>query len=99
MVYDQESECTAVNLRRAVTHLVGVVIVQSNGAELRGDAAALGEGGSSLLIRSLLKLVRHSYLSDRGGSCPDNDLRQQSRVIHEASKSQDETHDQKQDQG
>lgn len=87
----------AVNMN-SVTHLVGVVIIQRDRAELRGDAAAFGESGSSVPIRSLYKLVRNGNLLDRGRSCPDNDLREQSGVKHEPSKGQDETHDQKQDQ-
>lgn len=82
-----------------VTHLAGVVIIQSNGAELRGDAAALGEGGSAVPVRALFKLVRNSDLFHRGRSCPNNDLREQSGVKHEPSKGQEETHDQKKDQG
>lgn len=91
-----DSGCGAVH---SGTHLAGVVIVQSDGAELGGHAAALGEGGSALPVRAFLKLVCNSHLSHRGTSCPNNHLRQQTGVKHEASKGQDQTHDQKQDQG
>lgn len=88
----------AVNMK-SVTHLAGIVIVQSDGEEVRGDAAALGEGGSALSVRSFLKLVCNCHLLHRGRSCPNNDLREESGVKHEPSNGQDETHDQNQDQG
>lgn len=84
---------------KLVTHLVGIVIVESDGAEVRGDAAALGEGGSALLVRAFYKLVCNRHLFHRGRSGPNNDLRQQPGVKHEPSNGQDQTHDQKQDQG
>lgn len=77
---------------------VRVVIVNANGAELRGDAAAICEELPGFSIGAHPELVGQCHVADRGGASTHNHLGEEPRVDDETKDGQQQQHDQRRDQ-
>lgn len=77
---------------------VRVVIVHADGAELRGDAAAIREELPGFSIRAHPELVGQRHVADRGGAGTHNHLGEESRVDDETKDGEEQQHDQRRDQ-
>lgn len=74
------------------SHLFGVIVEDSDGAELRPNAAALCEGCTALFVGSLFEFVCNSHISNRRWSGFYRHVSQESRVQQEEADSCDQTH-------
>lgn len=77
---------------------VRVVIVHADGAELRGDAAAIREELPGFSIRAHPELVGQRHVADRGGASTHNHLGEEPRVDDETKDGEQQQHDQRCDQ-
>lgn len=76
--------------RRA--HLLGVIVEESDGAQLGSDAAGLGEGCAAVLVRSLFEFISDGNISDGRWSRLHVHLGEQSRVEQEAPDGEQQAH-------
>lgn len=74
------------------SHLFGVIVEDSDGAELRPNAAALCEGCTALFVGSLFEFVCNSHISNGRWSGFYRHISQESRVHQEEPDSCDQTH-------
>ena len=84
------------------SHLLGVIVKDSDGLELRPDAAALREGCTAVLVRSLSEFISDGDISNGRWSRLYSHVSQKSRVEHEAPDGHEQTHqehDQQEQQG
>lgn len=72
-------------------HLFGVIVEDTDGAQLRPDAAALRVGGAAVLVRSLSELVSDGDISDRRRPGLHDHITQESRVQQQADHRHDQT--------
>lgn len=73
------------------SHLFGVIVEDTDGAQLRPDAAALCEGSAALLVRSFFEFVCNSNISDWRWPGFYMHVSQESRVQQEEADSRDQT--------
>lgn len=78
--------------RSCSSHLLGVIVEDADGAQLRPDAAALREGSTALLVGPFFEFVGDSYISNRRWSGFDVHLSQETRIQQEEADSRDQTY-------
>lgn len=67
-------------LRWALSHLLGVIVEDPDGLELRADAAALREARPAVLVGALLELIGDGDIGDRRRAGLHLHVRQEPRV-------------------
>lgn len=81
------------------SHLLGVIVEDSDGALLGPDAAGLCVGCAAVLVWSLLELIGNGHISDRRWPSLYHHVRQEPRVQQEAPNCHDQTHQEDDNQG
>lgn len=80
------------------SHLLGVIVEHSDGAQLGSNAAGLREGCAALLVWPLFEFISNGDISDRRWPRLHVHLRQESRVQQEAPDGDNQTHQEEEQQ-